>query len=934
MSEPPTFGHFRLAIRPDGAPIELGRGAMGVTYKAYDEKLHIDVALKVITPDQVGDPHSQALFLREARAAARVRHSNVASVLELDDTPGRIFYAMEFVNGQSLKAWLQGRTPLKPKLAIELAIQIARGLEAIHKQGIVHRDLKPANVMMVHSGGGGSDQLPETEAWEVKIIDFGIARATSGCAENEVTATQTTGFRGTALYASPEQCGEEREIDGRSDLYSLGCILWEMLCGSPPFRARTPLEVMSQHIGMPPQLNSLANLPSEVIAVVTRLLMKDAAARYPSATATIKALEDCRTQLERGDESETSVSPTVSPANETSLSGARSSTQPTDQFVRPRRHAMVMVAVAIAAVGLVTWFTFRSAKPNNAKSDVASSKPTSSQTLSTAAPLASRKSVAVLPFENLSSDKENEFFADGVQEDVLTNLARIRDLKVISRTSVMEYRGQTKNLRKIAAELDVGTIVEGTVRRSGNSIRVTVQLIDALTDKHIWAEKYDRAISDVFAVQSEIAESIAAQLKARLSPDERTALEEPPTRDLVAYQSFLRARANDYELTTQLSRLEESIGLLKQALARDPQFFEAWCLLAKQYLLLYLSRSREPASLDLLNETMATIRRLRPNAGETHLEQGRYQFHVERNNKLAAAEFQIAVDLLPNDAEARQVLGDVLTSLGLWDAAIHQFKEAIALDPRRTRLFSHAADAYKNLRRYSDARAMYERALNLAPNSPSVQAGLAMLGIDSEAKISGAKEIAAKLLDLRPPELPQFSSFLINTALYSRDRAFGERVVAEDLEGVDGWVRQYFRGRIALASGDTAAARSAFAEAINGLSNSTGVTEIIWLQLFRAEMLAYLGQTDEAMKVADSTVGISPLGDGELLELQASVLANSGRLDEALNVLSKATVTPGGASYGDLCLDPRWDPLRQKPRFKELVNSLAPKTVEGENELK
>src|SRR5450631_3473134 len=197
MSESLAFGHFRVAIHPDGTPVELGRGAMGVTYKAYDQRLRIDVALKIITPAQVDNPRAQSLFLREARAAARVRHSNVASVLELNDTPGQFFYAMEFVDGQSLKEWLVGRTPLSPLLAVSIATQMARGLKAIHEQGIVHRDLKPANIMLVRARGSSADTSPEADAREVKIIDFGVARASFVAGADDATATQTVGFRGT-----------------------------------------------------------------------------------------------------------------------------------------------------------------------------------------------------------------------------------------------------------------------------------------------------------------------------------------------------------------------------------------------------------------------------------------------------------------------------------------------------------------------------------------------------------------------------------------------------------------------------------------------------------------------------------------------------------------------------------------------------------------
>src|SRR5450432_1793055 len=284
------FAGYRVERAADGSLWKLGSGAMGVTYKAYDERLRVFVALKVITPALVDDAKTQALFLREARAAARVRHGNVASVLALNDTPGNFFYAMEFIAGESLADWLRTRGAMPPAMAIEFATQIARGLEAIHAQQIVHRDLKPSNLMIIPSGRGEPGTSTETnpDAWQVKIIDFGLARGFGGAGPGTEVDAQTIGFRGTALYASPEQCEERGQIDGRSDLYSLGCILWEMLLGSPPFRARTHRELLNQHVSQSVPLERIAYLPAKLRAVLSRLLAKDPTDRFATADAVVK----------------------------------------------------------------------------------------------------------------------------------------------------------------------------------------------------------------------------------------------------------------------------------------------------------------------------------------------------------------------------------------------------------------------------------------------------------------------------------------------------------------------------------------------------------------------------------------------------------------------------------------------------------------------
>ncbi|OAI42835.1 hypothetical protein AYO41_03490 [Verrucomicrobia bacterium SCGC AG-212-E04] len=936
MSESMAFGHFRVANGPDGTPIELGRGGMGITYKAFDERLHIDVALKVIAPGQVGDRHAQALFLREARAAARVRHSNVASVLELDDTPGRFFFAMEFVDGQSLKEWMLEHRPVPPSVAVGLAVQIARGLEAIHEQGIVHRDLKPSNVMLLRAQGSSLDLSRDSdtgvEEWRVKIIDFGIAQFSRGHAQSDETTTQTIGFRGTALYASPEQCGELESIDGRADLYSLGCILWEMLCGLPPFTARTQREVINQHIGFPPPIDQLANLPSSVVDVLKRLLEKEPGARYPSAAATAKALEACQARLQ--DE----LTPPVELDGDTVASSAfgspnRSSPSftGTKSDGRPRRAAPLVATALVLAIGLVSWIAFRSSKSAAVSSPPpsapASQAPSANSSGRPAVPLsgASLKSVAVLPFDNLSPDKENEYFADGVQDEVLTNLARIRDLKVISRTSVMEYRGHAKNLRKIADELGVATIVEGTVRRSRDSIRITVQLIDAATDQHLWAEKYDRPITDIFAVQSEIAEAIATKLAAQLNADDRAALAGPPTRDVIAYEYYLKARAIALDLAKLSSERDISIGLLEKAVARDPEFYDAWCLLASQYMFSSAGGPPHPSLLERINNALSVVKRLRPDAGETHLALGQYQLTVRLDASEAAKELRLAVNLLPNNAECRNSLAYILCDLGNWDEAVREYRQAVAIDPRSSRSFILLGVTLHKLKRYDDARPFLQRALILSPSAKAIELQLAMLDVDQYGDLSQAKELVSQLL--RGPVVLEMASNITDIASYSRDNDFLKRateVVAKILR--QDFIRNFTRGAAANQIGDLKAAREAFAATLKEIDNPELNDTVYSFESWRALMLAFLGERSKALELGKRAYEADERNNnGAQMETYAWTLVICGEKDEALGVLSQAAKAPGGPSYGQLCLDFRWDSLRGDPRFEALVKQLAPK---------
>ena len=356
------FAHYRVLRRPDGSTWELGRGAMGVTYKAYDEKLRIEVALKLITPGQVDDPKTQALFLREARAAARVHQSNVASVVHLNDTLGNFFYAMEFIAGESLADWLKTRGALPSAMAIEFGMQIARGLEAIHAQHIVHRDLKPANLMIVPSGRGsrpGESVDANPDAWQIKIIDFGLARGFGGEGPGTEIDAKTIGFRGTTLYASPEQCEEHRELDGRSDQYSLGCILWEMLTGAPPFRGRTHRELLNQHVALPLPLQQLAHLPDGLQVVLARMLAKDPANRFSDDDAVVKALERCREGRVPGDRSDADLGATTRDAVPVVAAAANVASTGAAQSTRSRTIGIAVAGVTLLILG-AAWFIARS----------------------------------------------------------------------------------------------------------------------------------------------------------------------------------------------------------------------------------------------------------------------------------------------------------------------------------------------------------------------------------------------------------------------------------------------------------------------------------------------------------------------------------------------------------------------------------------------
>ncbi len=687
------FAHYRVLRHPDGSTWELGRGAMGVTYKAFDEELRIEVALKLIMPAQVDDPKAQALFLREARAAARVRHPNAASVVFLSTTPGNFFYAMEFIAGESLADLLKTRGPLPPALAIGIAVQIARGLGAIHAQHIVHRDLKPANLMIVAAGGeqtrAGSDSNPE--AWEMKIIDFGLARGFGGEGLGTAVDAKTIGFRGTTLYASPEQCEERGQIDGRSDLYSLGCILFEMLSGGPPFRGRTHRELLNQHVALPAPLERVSHLPEDLRAVLARLLAKDPADRFDNADALVKALERCRERLASAGEKVEDLARTATHANLLLASAPRPATHPAVAAPRPPGKAgAIGLSVAAAALLLAggAWFFTRGpfAGPSPALAAL------------------SRKAVAVLPFENLSGRPEDAYLADGLQEEILNALARLRDLKVISRTSVMGYRGKDLNIREVGQRLGVGTIVEGSVRRDGNSLRLTIQVVDARDDSHLLAASYDRELTKVLDLQSAVARQVADALAATLTRQERGDFDRVATNNGDAYDRFLRATALFRQpVPGDEGGLIEPKRLLEEAVRLDPDYADAYALLSQVNTWRYMAGNERPEDDAAAKRALESALASDPKSPGAQLARGIYAQYVSKNRDQALADLGAVVKLRPNSAEAQHAYGFVLRRIGRMDEAIEHLERAWDLDPLNKSYAEGPIFTLLGLRRYPEA---------------------------------------------------------------------------------------------------------------------------------------------------------------------------------------------------------------------------------------
>ena len=554
---------------------------------------------------------------------------------------------------------------------------------------------------------------------------------------------------------------------------------------------------------------------------------------------------------------------------------------------------------------------------------------------------APEKSIAVLPFENFSTDRENAFFTDGMQDDILTALAKVGDLKVISRTSVMTYASTAiRNLRDIGEALGVTHVLEGSVRRVGNRVRVTAQLIDTRTGAHLWAETYDRELADVFAIQTDIAQRITDELQAKLSPKEKAAIEERPTKEIAAYDLYLRAKAlNQANFSTDRAKenLLEAARLLDQATKRDPEFFLAFCELAAVHDQLYFENlDHTPARLALAEAAVKTALRLRPDAGEAHLALAQHLYHCYLDYDGARAELAIAQRTLPNDARIFTLAGYILRRQGHWEDSTRNLERALELDPRNLDLLQQISMSYRLQRRFAKAARAMDRALELVPDDVDTRVNRALLNLDLQADTRPLHETIAAIIAKNPAAAADVASAWLHLAFCERDWIAASRALAAlPRDSVGGGAVQfpysYNEAIVARASSNAATAERAFAEARAEVQRALVNEPDYAPSLCLLGMIdAQLGQKQDAMREGRRAVELTPIVrnaiDGEqMMTYLAIIYAWVGEKDLAVKQIATTLQFPGGLSYGDLRLSPDWDPLRGDARFEKLVANLAPK---------
>jgi TolB-like protein len=778
----------------------------------------------------------------------------------------------------------------EPRRAAGLMAKVARAVQYAHISGILHRDLKPANILLDGHG-------------EPLVSDFGLAKWLDSISD----LTRSLTIFGTPGYIAPEQVNpalaEAAKLTPAADVYSLGAILFDLLTGRPPFLGEHALAVIQQASQNPaPKLRSLVpTLDRDLETICAKCLERDPTARYRSAGA---VAED----LERWLEGRSIV--------------ARPVSLPVRLWRWSKRNqmtaAMTVLSVALATVvGTLIW-----------KGQFASPPPTTG--------------IAVLPFESLSPDKENTFFADAVYDGVSSKLAKLANLKVISHQSVARYRG-AHNTQEIGRALNVPYVLEGSVRREGGKIHLSTKLIDTRTDTQVWAEEYDRDLTRVFALQSEIAQKIAGEFDTKVSSVEKVAIQKAPTTDLVAYDLYLRGKqlVDGISFSTRGKEdLLQAVGLLEQAVARDPSFATAYDLLAGAHDRIYfLGFDHTEARLQLAETAIQSIRRLSPESGETHLASAQHLYWAYAAYDLAQEELAAALRTLPNESRIPLMSGYIYRRQGRWEKSLEEMNKALELDPHNLSILQQISLTYQALRRYKEMAATLDSALAIAPKDIPSRVKRAWIDLESRANPKPLHAAVETILAEDPNGAPVLAVEWLFLSLRERDPDAAQRALATMPAGGGGcfdenipFPNSWCEGLAARFRGDESAARAAFINARMELDQLVRDQRDYAPALCALGVVdAALGNKEDAVREGERAVELLPVSKSAiesamLTQYLAVIYAWTGDKDRAIERLAEVAKLPGShLSYGHLRLHPFWDPLRGDPRFEAIVASLAPK---------
>jgi len=871
----------------------LGRGGMGVVWLARDEELEREVALKFL-PDLI--IHDRAVLnelKRETRRSLELTHKNIVRIHDFVHDERSACISMEYIDGEALSN-LRSEKEQKVFEPDELApwtSQLCDALDYAHNHAkIIHRDLKPANLMVNKRGN-------------LKVSDFGIARSL-GDSLSKITMEQ--GRSGTLVYMSPQQLNGERGTH-LDDIYSLGATLYDLLTSKPPFysgnidrqiheRVAPPMTERRKELDIEPTL-----VPEVWEDAVAACLAKDPSRRPQSAAEVANRLQGARAQTR---------AITTVPAKSSS-----------------RKVLLGAAVAALIFLALAGWY-FGIVKRQTKPVAVVTKSP---QSQAAAIP---EKSIAVLPLENLSEEKENAYFADGIQDELLSNLAKIKDLKVISRTSVMQYKsGITRNLKEIAQQLGVSNVVEGSVRRAGNRVRVSVQLIDAQTDRHLWVQNYDRTLADSITLQDELATEIAAALGATLSPQEKARVQAKPTNNPAAYDAYLRGRAFAAGSPFDKSNVERTIQSYQEAVKLDPSFVLAWarlsCAQSQSY---WIGIDPTPARLAAAKDALDRALALDPNLPETHLALGYYRYFGQRDFPGGLAEFQQAEKGFPNNVDIIFAIALIQRRVGHWDEAIAELRRAIELDPRNINAGHTLAITYGTLRRFPEALATADRVLAWEPAyEPALYVKAGALWATGDLQ-------AVEPLLANPGTSPVVRGV---QALFQRRytaaiEILSSAVAAKTKRGEPSDDEKLLLGLSQQRAGDVAAARETYQKAVQDIQRelekvAPGSFAEGNLHGFLGQAYAGLGEAASAIVEGQKAMAMHPTSKDPLEgpdeeESMARIYAVMGDADHAIPILKRLLQIPHGLTITPalLRLDPVWDQIQNDPRFQELAAEKKP----------
>jgi serine/threonine-protein kinase len=871
LAEGQTLGPYRVLRM-------LGRGGMATVYLARDERHHRSIALKVLHPD-LAHALGAERFLREIEVEANLTHPHILPLHDSGEAAGLLYYVMPYIEGESLRDRLRRETQLPVDEALQIAREVADALAYAHGQGVIHRDIKPENILL-----SGEHAL---------VADFGIARALNQA--NKARLTESGMAIGTAAYMSPEQASGASHIDGRTDVYSLGCVLYEMLAGEPPYAGPTAQAVIAKRFSDPVPLvrHVRPSVPENVERTIVRALALVPADRFATAAEFGRALRP-----------------------NTAQAGIRSTDPLTAAIRRGGRRRVPAMAMALLLgvfIGLGILFAWRRSHPEGDSPDA--------------------KVLAVLPFENLG-DSADGYFADGVANELRSKLSQLQGIHVIARGSSNEYRKTTKTQQQIARELGVDYLLTATVqweKAAGRAsrVRVSPELVDVRpghAPQARWGEQFDAEMTGVFQVQADIAGQVAQALKVALGDSAKHELASKPTESLAAYDSYLRGWAA-VQNGFGVPMLREALAAFEQAVALDSTFREAWASLAMVQAELYFNSTPTPARADAARRAAERAHALGPSKPGGHFALARYYQFVLADYPRALTEDSIALTLAPGDAALLGIVGQDEANLGRWGPARSHLEQAALLDPRNSDAFLNLGNVLLYIRRYAEAAKAYDRALQLKPaNLPTIEQR-AMVDL-AQGNLAAAQAVfKAAPKEVNPTELVALVStyqdlmwvldegqqrllLRLTPSAFDDDRAIWGTVLAQTH-----WLR-----------GDRARARSYADSARRVLEQQLqAVPQDAQRHMFLGLMLAYLGQNPSAIHEGKQAVQLLPITrdpvNGPYIQHQlARIYIVVGEPEKALDQLEPLLKIPYNLSPDWLKIDPNFDPLRGNPRFQRLVN--------------